>query len=430
MRAIHVPVIQYLGLLKSDIGLRIRFTFFAGMFMTRMSCLAVLLHLACLPHHCFADEGPKKPVTQVVASTIQPEPLRKHVEYLASPELEGRGSPKSRLLAAKYIAREFERLELKPLWGEHYFQEVPGTREADGTLPIWGLNVGAVLVGSDPQLKDEFIVLGVHYDHLGTHDGVVFPGADDNASSVAMLLEAAQQLAALKERPRRSIAFVGFDLEEHLLWGSKWFTAHPPWPLTKVKLFMTSDLLGRTLGDLPFPAVFVMGGERGTGITALLKELTPPKGLELARLGADVVGTRSDYGPFRDEKVPFLFFSTGEHPDYHTPADTPDKLNYVQLAAISNVMLHVLRYAADTPTAPAWIAAPAMDLEEARTIHRITVLLQDADRQGVKKLTSLQNYIVTQAHNKTAQIIKKGSMSADDRIWLIRSAQALLFSVF
>ncbi|MDB5384606.1 MAG: Aminopeptidase [Planctomycetaceae bacterium] len=399
--------------------------------MTRMFSICTLLALVCVAHCGFAEDASiSKPAKTSIASVIQPEPLRKHVEYLASPELEGRGSPKSRELAARYLVQEFKRLELKPLWDDQFMQKVPGPREPDGSLPIWGLNVGGMLVGTDPQLRDEIVILGAHYDHLGVRDGRIYPGADDNASSVAMMLEVARQFAAGKRRPRRSIAFVGFDLEERLLWGSKWFAAHPPWPLTRVKLFITADLLGRTLGDLPFPAVFVMGSEHGTGMTSLLKTLSPPPGLELARLGADIVGTRSDYGPFRDEKVPFLFFSTGEHPDYHSPQDTADKLNYTQLAAISNVVLHVMRHSADTATPPAWITTPLPDLEEARTLHRITELLLQADRQGTRKLTGIQNYIVTQARDKMAQILKKGELSPDDRAWLIRSAQAMLFSVF
>ncbi len=399
--------------------------------MTRTFCLSLMLVVTCITAGSFAETPiAAPPANHTVAQVIQPDPLRKHVEYLAGPVLEGRGSPRSRQLAAKYLVQEFKNLNLQPLWGDRYSQEVPGIRESDGKLPIWGMNVGAMLVGSDPQLKDEIVVLGVHYDHLGIVNGKLYPGADDNASSVAMLLEAARSLATAQEKPRRSVAFVGFDLEEHLLWGSRWFAAHPPWPLAQVKLFITSDLLGRTLGDLPFPAVFVMGSERGTGMTALLKELTPPPSLELARLGADVVGTRSDYGPFRDEKVPFLFFSTGEHPDYHSTRDTADKLNYTQLAAISNVVLDVLRQTANTPTPPTWINSPLPDLEEAQTIHRITKLLQDADRKGDRKLTSIQSYIVTQAHDKTAQILKKGELSKDDRVWLIRSAQALLYTVF
>ncbi len=397
-----------------------------------MARMWFLSGFCCLTVICLRAEEPATPPAKTipVPSLIVAEPLQKHVAYLASEDLAGRGSPESRQLAAKYLVTEFKRLALEPLFETSYAQQVPGVKDEDGTTPIWGLNVGALLPGSDPQLKDEIIVLGVHYDHLGTRNGKIYPGADDNASSVAMMLEVARQLATGTVRPKRSIAFVGFDLEEHLLWGSRWFAAHPPWKLSQVKLFITSDMLGRSLGDLPLPVVFVMGSEYGTGLTPLLQELAPPKGLELARLGADLVGTRSDYGPFRDEKVPFLFFSTGEHPDYHTPKDTPDRLNYEQIASISNVILQVIRQSADSASPPEWIKQPAPDLEEARTIHRITDLLQTADQSGKKRLTQLQRFLVTQTHNKTAQILRNGELTKDERLWLIRSAQALLFTVF
>ncbi len=400
--------------------------------MTRAWLISGCLGLIALASLASEETPPSATSSKSISvpSVILSEPLKKHVAYLASPELKGRGSPESRLEAAKYLVSHFKKLGLKPIFDDGYAQEVPGPREEDGTRPIWGLNVGAMLTGTDPALTTEIVVLGVHYDHLGVQDGKIFAGADDNASSVAMMLEVATQLATASERPRRTIAFVGFDLEENLLWGSRWFAAHPPWKLSQIKLFITADLLGRSLGDLPFPAVFVMGGEYGTGLTPLLKELAPPPGLELARLGADLVGTRSDYGPFRDERVPFLFFSTGEHPDYHTPRDTPDRLNYEKLASISNVILQIVRHTANNPHPPEWIKQPAPDLEEARTVHRITELLQDADRKGSRPLTQLQRFVVTQTHNKTSQILKKEELTAEERVWLIRSAQALLFTVF
>ena len=84
----------------------------------------------------------------------------------------------------------------------------------------------------------------------------------------------------------------------------------------------------------------------------------------------------------------------------------------------------------NSPRSPEWIKQPAPDLEEARTIHRITELLQAADENGKRPLTQLQRFLVTQTHNKTGQIIRKGELTPDERVWLIRSAQALLFTVF
>lgn len=378
-----------------------------------------------------AADPPTDTPRRAVPVVIQPAELRQHVEYLAQPALEGRGTAQGRKLAAEYLLREFRALKLKPAFPDSYVQEVPGIRKEDGTQEIWGANLAAILPGSDPQLRDEYIILSAHYDHLGIRGGKVFPGADDNASSVAMMLTCAKQLASAPTPPARSILFVAFDLEEHLLWGSRWLAAHPPVPLEQVKLFITADLLGRSLGDLPFPAVFVMGAEHGSGLTDYLHALQPPGKLELALLGADLVGTRSDYGPFRDERVPFLFFSCGEHPDYHTPQDTADRIEYDKLAEISNVILRLVQDQADTATPPVWDKSPLpLNLDEARAIQRITQLLLDSESQGQRQLTALQKLIVTQAHQKAGKLIEQGHVTAADRVWLVRSAQALLLSVF
>ena len=365
-----------------------------------------------------------------VPSTIPLARLKTHVEVLASPEYEGRGTAAGRRKAINYLLKHFHDLRLEPAFGESFEQDVPGPKKENGELPLWGINVAGVLPGSDPQLRDEIIVLGVHFDHLGIRDKAIYPGADDNASSLAMMLEAARELSTQRERPKRTIAFVGFDLEEHLLWGSRWFAAHPPWPLKQVKLFITADLLGRSLGDLPLPVCFVMGSESGTHLRELLTRLQPPDAWELARLGADLVGTRSDYGPFRDAEVPFLFFSTGEHPDYHTPRDTPDRLDYGHLAANANTILELVKQVADQPQAPTWQKQSEGDLDEARTIQRITSLLLKFDAEGKRPLTSIQRLLVTQVDQKTRQILQRGVLSREDRPWLIRSTQALLFTVF
>ena len=90
--------------------------------------------------------------------------------------------------------------------------------------------------------------MSAHYDHLGVRGGVLYPGADDNASGVAMMLEVARSLTAAPDPPRRSLMFIGFDLEEVGLFGSRYFVAHPPVPLEQVVLFITADMIGRALG--------------------------------------------------------------------------------------------------------------------------------------------------------------------------------------
>ncbi|HUQ68074.1 MAG TPA: M28 family peptidase, partial [Planctomycetaceae bacterium] len=314
-----------------------------------MDSLSILLNLI------FAATPATTPAAPTVfVSAIQPADIRPHVEFLAGPELRGRSGADSRR-AADYIVEHFRRCKLKPLFGPNeFYQSIPGVTEPGSGPQEIGRNVGAVCEGSDPVLKHEYVIVGVHYDHLGVRDGETFAGADDNATGVAMMLELAQLVSEAKTKPKRSVVFVGFDLEERMLWGSRWFAAHPPWPLEQVKLFLTADMIGRSLGDLPLPAVFVLGSEHAPQLKSALDRVGHPEGLEIARLGIDLVGTRSDYGPFRDRKVPFLFFSTGEHPDYHTPRDVPAKVDYEKAARVSGLAWQLVNDVANTAEPPVW----------------------------------------------------------------------------
>ncbi|MDZ4683498.1 MAG: M28 family peptidase [Planctomycetaceae bacterium] len=378
----------------------------------------------------FAATPSTTPVAPTVfVSAIQPADIRPHVEFLAGPELRGRSGADSRR-AADYIVEHFRRCQLKPLFGpSEFYQSIPGVTEPGGGPQEIGRNVGAWCEGSDPVLKHEYVVIGVHYDHLGVRDGQTFAGADDNATGVAMMLEVAKRASQSATKPKRSLVFVGFDLEERMLWGSRWFAAHPPWPLEQVKLFLTADMIGRSLGDLPLPAVFVLGSEHAPQLKSALDRVGHPEGLEIARLGIDLVGTRSDYGPFRDRKVPFLFFSTGEHPDYHTPRDVPAKVDYEKAARVSGLAWQLVNDVANTAEPPIWTDAVSGDLDEPRALERITTLLLEAE-SDTRPLTDVQRYLVSTVRNRTQRIIEKGEMTADDRTWLIRMSQLLLLSVF
>ena len=411
-----------------------------------LTCFALS---SLLSHQSLADESPLPSVTFEPA--IRAAEMRPHIEFLAEPKRGGRaGAAKEE--ARRYIIERVTAAKLKPLFRElpraakdadavngqeaangtgaaeaSYLQPIPGAVTPDG-VPNMGFNVGAWLPGSDPKLADEFLIVIAHYDHLGVHAGQVFAGADDNASGVAMLLEVARQFGAAEIKPKRSIVFVAFDLEEHLLWGSRWFAAHPPWPIEQVKLFITADMIGRSLGDLPLPTVFLLGSEHAVELKAALDAVGSPPKLEVCRWGTDLIGKRSDYGPFRDREIPFLFFSTGEHPDYHTPRDTADKIDYEKAARIASLILKLTRHVADADQPPVWTAAATGDLDEPRALLRITTLLLEAEKQ--KPLTSTQRFLVTNVRNRTRQILKAETMSVDDRTWLIRMAQLLMLSVF
>ena len=370
-----------------------------------------------------ATDGLRQPTKFKPAVTI--DEVRPHIEFLASEELRGRRG-RDAMRAADYLVAEFRKCKLQPLFGDSFAQVIPGPKRADGAETFYGRNVGAWLPGSDPELRDEFVIISAHYDHLGVRDGTVYRGADDNASGTSMMLTLARRFSELTTRPRRSVVFIGFDLEEHLLWGSRWFVAHPPWPIERVKFFMTADMIGRSLGNLPLSTVFVLGSEHGTGLDDVLDEIGEPAGLNVARMGIDLIGTRSDYGPFRDRDIPFLFFSTGEHPDYHKPTDTPERIDYEQVARVSSLVEKVVHKVADNNEAPVWNPTVTPRMQEVQSLHRIAELLLKTD----ENLTSIQRFIVKQAEVQTRQIMQRGVVQPNERGTLIRTAQLLLLSVF
>lgn len=368
--------------------------------------------------------------------------VRPHVEFLCDPARRGRPGGDA-ADAAGYIANHFAQLGLMPLFADEaaalrpphsalpnpaYFQSIPEPA-AEGREPgVMGRNVAAVLPGSDPKLADEIVILSAHYDHLGTRNGSLFAGADDNASGVAMLLEVAERLAKAEVKPRRTVAFVAFDLEERMLFGSQWFAAHLPWPQEQVKLFVTADMIGRSLGDLALPAVFVLGSEHAPHLKTVLDGVGEPEGLEVSRLGIDLIGTRSDYGPFRDRKIPFLFFSTGQSDVYHTPQDLPATIDYEKLARVTGLIDGVTVAAANDDVTPTWTDDVRPNIDEARTLHRISSrLLAEAE---TRQLGAVQLLTIGQAKSRTEAILARGEMTADERAWLVRLSQFMLLSVF
>lgn len=352
--------------------------------------------------------------------------VRPHVEYLASPALKGRGKI-GRPLASTYIHQQFLQAGLSPLFPDgQYFQPIPGPPNEQGGRTIQGHNIGGILPGSDPLLTNEVIIISAHYDHLGFNDEHIYPGADDNASGVSMLIEVARRLA---QRPlARSVIVVAFDLEERGLIGSRWFLAHPPCPRETIKYFLTADMIGRSLGGLDLPVVFITGSERSPEVRSILSALPIDQTLEYALLGVDLIGTRSDYGPFRDAQIPFLFFSTGEHPDYHSPRDTPDKIEYDKLASVSEMMGELVMRLANTPQVPGWTDTPETGMEEVDLVLRVTGELVKPEYAG--ELNATQRFLITQAHNYALGIKKRGEIKDEERRFLVRSAQMLMLTVF
>ncbi len=195
-------------------------------------------------------------------------------------------------------------------------------------------NVVGLLPGSDPKLKDEYIILGAHYDHLGlggseslaqNPEGEIHHGADDNASGTAALMELAHILSADSNRPRRSILFLAFSGEELGLLGSAAYTKNPLVPLASTVAMINMDMVGRLRED----SLMIGGVGTSPAWNSLLEKLNGPK--ESARF--QMKFSQDGYGPsdhqsFYVKDVPVLFFFTGTHDDYHKPSDTADKINF------------------------------------------------------------------------------------------------------
>ena len=253
-------------------------------------------------------------------------------------------------------------------------------------------NVVGIIPGSDARLKDEHIVIGAHYDHLGfghygtvdsSTEGEVHHGADDNASGTAVLLHMAEQLARADPKPARTTVFAAFSGEELGLYGSRHYTNHPPLALASAKAMLNLDMVGRLRDD----RVTVFGTRSAQELRAIVAEESGKLGLQIRE--SDGIG-RSDNLSFYNKKIPALHFFTGAHADYHRPSDTWDKLNYDGMNRIGALVLGVARRIANT-TEPLQFAAlpsrlPGNEAGEAPAFSTYLGSIPDyaGDTDGVK----------------------------------------------
>lgn len=195
-------------------------------------------------------------------------------------------------------------------------------------------NVMAMLEGNDPLLRNEYLVIGGHYDHLGfggpgsgsrmPDTNAVHNGADDNASGTAMVMELASHFASRKEMTGRSMIFVTFTGEEIGLIGSKYFVNHPPVDLKKIKAMFNFDMVGRF--DKEKNSISVSGTGTSLESDSLLR--LQEKGLPFTVVHSPDGYGPSDHASFYSNDIPVFFFTTGVHTDYHTPFDDTDKLDF------------------------------------------------------------------------------------------------------
>ncbi len=346
--------------------------------------------------------------TAAVAARVQAD-----IAYLASPRLEGRftGSPGADTAAA-YVARRFGTLGLTPVVVDPadaercatHVSAVPGPArdyasgpnasgpnasgvtgaDAADSVPCASYyqrfsarsaalahagkpfalpaeNVVGLVAGTDPALRGQVVVVGAHYDHLGRETqfatdpkagAVVHPGADDNASGVAAVLELAARVSA---RPaRRSVLFVAFSGEELGVLGSQYFVAHSPLPLDSASAMLNFDMVGRLAND----KLLVYGVATADELPALLdsSNAAGPR-LQVKALG-DGEGP-SDHASFYEAGVPVLHFFTDQHADYHAATDVAAKINAPGEARVIALAEGVLRRVADRPARLTFRRAPA-----------------------------------------------------------------------
>jgi peptidase M28-like protein len=259
-------------------------------------------------------------------------------------------------------------------------QPVPG---CDGANLIAAIPAA----GRSEEATERWVLLAAHHDHLGRHGRSTYWGADDNASAIAVLIAVAGALA--RERPqRRGVLVAAFDSEEPPYFlsdamGSEWYAAHAPVPLDHIDMMLCMDIVGHALGDERFPpevrnSIFALGAERSAGTAAHLDTLsTAEPGLWVRRLDAEIIPPLSDYDAFWNRRVPFLFLTCGRSRHYHTPEDTPDKLDYEKMAALARWLE---RWTRETCARPEARVTFDNRRDDASTLRTMAAVLRSIER--------------------------------------------------
>lgn len=228
-------------------------------------------------------------------------------------------------------------------------------------------NVVGVLEGSDPTLKDEYVLVTGHYDHVGQKGPFIYHGADDNASACAAVIAVAEAFRASGATPKRSLMFLIFEAEEDGLLGAFHYVANPIVPLANTVAVLNSDMIGRDEDDPQWNThaeenrnqVNVVGTLYNPDLRRVIEAQNRGIGLKLDyKTDSDdpeAWFSRSDHYPFAIKGVPMMMFNTGEHPDYHTTNDTWDRINYPKIEKITKLIYLSTREVATSAARPKFI---------------------------------------------------------------------------
>jgi hypothetical protein len=239
-------------------------------------------------------------------------------------------------------------------------------------VPFATQNVVGLIEGRDPRLRREAVIVGAHYDHDGEYNGQIWPGADDNASGTAGVLELAEAFGNGRMSPSRSILLCAFSGEEKGEIGSQHYTDNAVVPLDLTVAMLQMDMIGRNeehpanrqlmlereTSAQNANALNVIGTLFSADLRRTMESANVQVGLDLKFRYDDTpedLLRRSDQWPFLQKGIPSLFIHTGEHPDYHQPTDTPDKINYPKMEKVVKLMFVALEALANAPGRPVFV---------------------------------------------------------------------------
>ncbi len=329
------------------------------------AALAVSLALACADPSTGPDSlANDAAAVRQAAESITAAEFARLVGIIADDSMRGRATPSPELeLTSAYAAESFRVVGLTP-GGENgtYIQRYPVT-SPQGLVTSTPPNTIGILEGSDATLRDEYLVVSAHMDHIGVTGGgqncaasgadSICNGANDNGSGTVGVLQLARAFAALPRRPARTIIFALFSGEERGLWGSAHFAKAPSRPLSQAVAVLNIDMIGRNATD----SLVVVGKTYTTlgEVTDRITRAHPEVGMRLVNDPWNgVYFTRSDQYSFARLGVPSIFFFNGTHADVHTARDAVSLLNADAAARSLRMIFYVAHDVASTAKRPTW----------------------------------------------------------------------------
>ncbi len=306
----------------------------------------LLLFVIALTASCNSAQNAatKKMTSKDYANTITANELKTHLYTFADDDMEGRMTGENgNNKAAEYLRNFYidEGID-SPIEEKNYYQPIPASYFNDSSKGNPSQNVVAFIEGSEKP--DEIIVISAHYDHVGTRGGEIYNGADDDGSGTVALLEIAkafQKAVKNGKGPKRSILILHVTGEEIGLYGSKYYTENPLFPLANTVVNLNVDMIGRIGSEKEGNDnyVYLIGSDK---LSQELHDLSEDVNEKYMQLELDYTYNddndpnrfyyRSDHYNFAKNNIPVIFYFNGTHADYHKPTDTPDKIEYDLLA--------------------------------------------------------------------------------------------------